>query len=336
MKTLLLLFLSLSSCLAAQDVLFLRNGERRAGRITAADALVFRLEVPLPARPGMPPAFASVSIPKSQVSHIEFARDPALEEIFPSASPAQLPEIAELWSAQFVWLDVPKSPAARVGCLYGDLLLRAGGVENATKALEIFRLIESKAWSDADKTTAKKGRLRAMVATGRAKDAVSEAEQLAASTGDPAVLLEAKFILAETAAASLKKLLHDNPRWQEDAAVIPERNRLYHEAIDLYLYPSLFEGSGTTAAARGLWGAIGIYQLAGEPQNALECARDIAIIYPGTEQAVPANDLIATLAKIPPPGDAENVSVPKKQAPENLPSDKPKKKSHETKKPKKS
>jgi len=52
-------------------------------------------------------------------------------------------------------------------------------------------------------------------------------------------------------------------------------------------------------------GAIGVYQLAGEPKNALECAKDIALIYPSTEYASRANDLIATLPKILPPDDPE-------------------------------
>jgi len=339
MKTFLLLILSLSF-LDAQDVLTLRNGESRAGRISAADANSFRLDVPLPARPGAPPAFASVSIPKSQVASIAFARDPALEEILGSAAPGQLEKIAALWPAQLVWLDVPMSPAARIGRHYADLLLRSGGVENAGKAQEIFGLIESKAWSDSDRIAAKQGRLRAMVATGRAGDAAGEAARLADGTGDPAVRSEAKLILADSAASSLKKLLRDNPRWQDDAAVIPERNRLYHEAIDLYLYPSLFEGSEAAGAARGLWGAIEIYQLAGEPRNALECAKDIAIIYPGTEQAALANALIASLPDIPPPDAKKNPAAdpaPQKQpAAKNSQPDKPKKKSHETKKPKKS
>jgi len=338
MKTFFLMFLSLS-CLSAQDVIFLRNGEMRAGRITAADSDLFRLQVPLPARVGIPPAFASVSVPKSQVSYIEFARDPALEEKLQSATPGQLQQIATLWSGQAVWLDVPKSPAARVGCLYGDLLLRTGGAENARRALEVFRMIEAKAWSKEDSMSARQGRLRAMVASGHARDAVSEAEQLAASTEDPAVLIEAKYILAETAATSLKKLLKDNPRWQDDPGVIPERNRLYHEALDLYLYPSLFEGTATVAAARGLWGAIGVYQLAGEPQNTRECARDISIIYPGTEYAAQANDLIAALPPMPPSDDSENAAgeAPQKNpAPEHSQTEKPKKKNHEPKKPKKS
>jgi len=191
---------------------------------------------------------------------------------------------------------------------------------------------------------AKEGRLRAMVATGRAGEAVREAEEIASATEDPAVLIEAKHILAEAAGASLKKLLEDNPRWEEDLNVIPERNRLYHEAVDLFLYPALFEGSQADAAARGLWGAVGIYQLAGESANALECARDITILYTGTKYAAPAKDFItslpATLTSVDLEKEAreENSAAPQ-QSPddEEKPADPdPKKKSHETKNTKKS
>lgn len=193
--------------------------------------------------------------------------------------------------------------------------------------------------------TAKEGRLRALVATGRAGEAVREAEQIASMTEDPAVLIEAKYILAEAAGTSLKKLLEDNPRWEEDLNVIPERNRLYHEAVDLFLYPSLFEGSQAEAAARGLWGAVGIYQLTGEAANALECARDITILYPGTKYAAPAKELIASLptalTSVDPEKEAraEISAAPQKPQDddEEKPADSgPKKKSHETKKTKKS
>ena len=334
MKTILLLALSVS-LLPAQDVIFLRSGESRAGRVTAAGPNLFLLEVPLPPRPGSPAAFASVSVPKSQVSSIEFARDPALEGLLESSAPGDLPAIATLWAAQLVCLDVPKSPAARIGCHYGDLLLRSGSPENARAAREVFQRVESEAWNDGDRMAARHGRLRAMLATGNAKDAADEAAGLAAITEDPAVLIEAKFLLAEAAASSLKTLLHDNPRWQEDPGVVPERNRLYHEALDLFLYPSLFEGAAAAAAARGLWGAIGVYQLAGELPNALECARDISIIHPGTEYAGPADALLAKLQTTRPPSHAEK---PEEEAPpQNVPPpEKPKKKNHENKKPKKS
>ena len=151
------------------------------------------------------------------------------------------------------------------------------------------------------------------------------------------MLIEAKYILATAADASLRKLLTDNPRWAEDSHVIPERHRLYNEALDLYLYPSLFAGSESEAAARGLWGAASIYLLAGESQKALECARDIAALYPHTKTASQAADLIASLPEsqraIDPEKEARAGLAP---APDKSPDENPKKKSHEKKKPKKS
>ncbi len=333
-----MLLLLLVPLLHAQDVIFLRNGDKRAGRVTA-EGEILRLKVTLPTPPGAPPAFASVSVPKSQVAQIEFGENPAREEFLASATVAQIPQAAALWDAERAWLDFPKSPAARIGRAYADLLLRLGGRPNAESALAIFSLIEAKAWSDADRAAAKQGRLRAMVAGGRAEEVVGEAAQLAADTDDPAVLVEAKFILAETAAAALKRLLDENPRWQEDPAVIPERARLYNEALDLYLYPALFD-SPSSAAARGLWGAAGVYLLAGEPQNALECAHDIAALHPRSEFVARANALISE-SPVPTPTPAQAAPVPtpdKPAAPEKSPPKKPaksKKKSHATKKPKK-
>jgi hypothetical protein len=43
-----------------------------------------------------------------------------------------------------------------------------------------------------------------------------------------------------------------NPRWAEDTFAIPEHNRLYEQALELYLYLPFF-GSEIQAATRGLW-----------------------------------------------------------------------------------
>lgn len=320
--------------LPAQDVLFLANGEKPSGRLAGLDDKSIRLQVPLPPPAGAPadapPVFATVTIPRAQVTHIEFAPDPARDQLLRSATPAQTPQIEALWVKFLPWLGIPRSPSARIGCAWGNLLLRAKNPAAATKALDLFQTIESSTWNDEDKMTARQGRLRAMVATGQAAQAVKEAGELAALTENPAVLMEAKYILAEAAGTSLKKLLEDNPRWEEDIHVIPERHRLYHEAMDLYLYPSLFGGAEADAAARGLWGALGIYQLVKEPGAALECARDIVVIYTNTKYAAPAKDFIASL-----PPTLQAINPEKKSREENAPPPKNEsQKNHETKKPK--
>jgi len=346
MKRLLLTFVVSASVLSAQDVLTLRSGEKRTGKIAGLDAAMLKFQVPLPVAPGATPVFASVAIPRADIVSIDFAPDPAVEQLLSRRPVAGVGELQAAWAIASPWLGIPKSSAAQVGSALGKALLATGVSADAAKALEIFQQVESGAWSPEDKMTAKEGRLRALVATGRAGEAVREAEQIASATEDPAVLIEAKFILAEAAGTSLKKLLEDNPRWEEDLNVIPERNRLYHEAVDLFLYPSLFEGSQAEAAARGLWGAVGIYQLTGEAANALECARDITILYPGTKYAAPAKDffnsLPATLTSVDPEKEAreENSAAPqhsRDDGDEEKPADPdPKKKSHETKKTKKS
>ncbi|MFA7344285.1 MAG: hypothetical protein WC003_08285 [Terrimicrobiaceae bacterium] len=343
MKRIFLFVLLSAPLLPAQDVLFMKNGENRPGHLAGVDDLQFRLQVQLPPPPGTPhgaaPVFASVSIPRADVVRIEFAPDPALEALLKSPTPRQTAEIEAHWVKARPWLQVPRSPAARIANALADVLLQTGGPAQAARALELCKTVETGAWDPDDKLAARQGRLRAMVATGNAKEAVDEAMELSAITENPSVLIEAKYILATAADASLRKLLEDNPRWQEDPHVTPERHRLYNEALDCYLYPCLFAGSEPEPAARGLWGAAGVYLLAGESQKALECARDIAGFYPGTKPAATAAEFIASLPA------AQRAIDPEKDAraelaPTPKPAEKPgkspdeKKKSHERKKPK--
>jgi hypothetical protein len=282
-----------SSILSAQDTLFMNSGERRVGKIMAVDPAMYRLQVPLASRPGEAPILATVTIPRADVQSIEFFEDPATSKLFSES--AQLTELQAAWQKWEPFLKIPKSPAGRIGNVYGDLLLLSGTDSNARTALDLFTLIEQTAWAEDARMQAKQGRLRAMIATGNAAAAINDALALAKISEDPAVLVEAKYILAEAADKGLRKLLEDNPRWKEDIFVIPERHRLYNEALDEYLYPYLFFGSNTEEAARGLWGAIGVYQLTGESAPALECARDLLRLYPKSKYAARAKVYVASL-----------------------------------------
>ena len=133
-----------------------------------------------------------------------------------------------------------------------------------------------------------------MIAMGDAQQAVVEAEKIVHTAENPAILLEAKLILAQVAHKRWEDFLAKNPRWAEDSFAIPEHNRLYEQALELYLYPALFFGSEIQAAARGLWGAVEIYQRAGDLEQALEASRDLVSIYPETLYARQAQTLIET------------------------------------------
>lgn len=300
-----LLLLFATPCLAQTqptlDTIFLLRGDKMAAKVVAIEGPNIRVQRALPPLPGAPataaPVFATVSIARAEVDRIEFAPDEARDRKIAEATVAQLPELELLWKRHEAWLGLPKSPAGTIGLAYGDLLLRSGDPANATKALALFRQIETTTWNDDNLMMAKQGRLRAMVATGNAKDAVTEAAELAKLSEDPAVLVEAKYILAEAADQGLRKLVAENPRWEEDVFVIPERNRLYNDALDLYLHPYLFFGSETEAAARGLWGACGVYDFTGDPAHAAELARDLVAIYPGTKYASLAQKFLDALPK---------------------------------------
>jgi tetratricopeptide (TPR) repeat protein len=281
-----------------QDAIFLRQGEAIAGKIAGFDGQTIRLQRFLPPLAGSPSdagPVALVTVPISHIERVEFSSDEARNLKIRRATLANITEIEALWCEALLWLAIPKSPAGEIGLSYADLLLRAGDFDSARKALEIFKIIEKASWSQDAMTRAKHGRLRAMIATGAAQEAIVEAKEIVRTVEDPAILIEAKFILAQAARKALDKFVADNPRWKEDPFATPERNRLYDEALELYLYPALFFGSDIDAAARGLWGAVEVYKSAGDLEQALETSRDLVSIYPETVYAKQAQAFVETL-----------------------------------------
>ncbi len=281
----------------AQDVLLLKNGDRRAGEIISADATTVRLRVSLggPALPGAGTAMATVGIPRADIDAIEFKADPNREDRLRSATPDRIPEVEADWKRLEPWIDFPRSQAGAIGCKLGELLLLTKDRAKAASALELFTQIEQKSWSDADKARAKQGRLRAMVATGRAAEAIDQAKLLAAESEDPEILIEANYIMAQAAEKDLKAFLEENPRWEQDPHVIDTRHDLYNRVLELYLYPSLFHGSDDTRSARGLWGAVSVYRVSKQLPLAIETSRDITVLYPDTTEAKLSQEFLASL-----------------------------------------
>ena len=284
---------------SALDTIFLLRGEKVVAHAISLDPAGIRVQKPLPPPPGAPATaaavFATVTIPRAEVDRIEFAQDEARDRKLKEAQPAQIAEVEAIWLKAKPWLAMPRSPAGQIGLAFADLLLRTRDPASAEKALAIAREVEARTWDQDNTLQAKQIRLRAMVATGNAAEAVKEAVALEKISEDPEILIEAKYILADASDKALRKLVEENPRWEEDIFVIPERNRLYNEALDQYLYPYLFFGSQVEPSARGLWGAIEVYRFAGDQKQALEASRDLITIYPDTSYARLAGAFVATL-----------------------------------------
>lgn len=299
-------FMILTASAFSRDVVILKNGSSRAGDITGFDGSTLRLRIPLPsaASMGIPvAASAAVSIPRGDIEAIEFRDDPGRGRLLREGGVERLLDVELEWMRSRQWLAVPRSRTGAFGCRFGELLLVKGSEEDIAKALKVFREIEGGAWSDADRMRAKQGRLRAMVASGNAAEAVGEAARIAQEFDDPVILIEANHIMAQATAGELKEFLKENPRWSEDTReiddagtrVIDQRHKLHKRALELFLYPALFYGSDNAKAARGLWGAIGIHRLGGDDAAAMEVARDIVALYPATPEANMAVDYLASL-----------------------------------------
>lgn len=283
MRTLRVLLILNLLCFGArgQDVVFLKNGETSTGRVTAIQTLFLVLEVELAADQPK----ATLSLPLVDVDHVDFGETEAMEEYLAEATRGRLLQIEKLWKQRETLLRLPSSTAGALALKMADLLMKSRLESDFRLALKLYSRIERDDWNGERKARAREGRLRALVALGRAAEAVAEAKRMALYSEDPQVLIEAKYVLAKASLDSLRQLLEDNPRWEEDLQVRPERERLYGETLDLFLYPYLFHGSHSKEAARGLWGAVETFRVAGDTAAALARARDLAALYPDTGYA---------------------------------------------------
>jgi hypothetical protein len=278
----------LSLTAAAQDVIHRADGTKQIGRVLSIDDRLLKLEVTLVA--GQPPA--TVTVPRTEVASIDFASSEEEQKLLKAGVAADPAQIARLWQQKEPYVRLPNANSGAFALVYAGQLLKSRGRE--ADALALFERIEREDWNETRRDEAGRGKLSAMIATGRAAEAVEQAKQLAINAEDPATLIEAKYVLAEASFKSLKQLLEDNPRWEEDEKVRPERHRLYHETLDLFLYPYVFYGAEQATATRGLLGAMELYRFVNEPARAAELARDIVVLYPQSPDAKTANEFLAS------------------------------------------
>ena len=148
-----------------------------------------------------------------------------------------------------------------------------------------------------------------MIALGDVEAAVQEALAMAEESESAEILMDAKFVLATADFDALKKLVEEKPKWEEDDEVRPERNRMFHETIDKFLFPHLFHGSAEDAAARGLWSAVEVYRWAGEKEEARSRAGDLLALYPGTGYAGRAIQMLEQVEAAEPEEEKEESST---------------------------
>lgn len=273
---------------AAQDIVHMTDGTKRSVKIIGVqgDSYVVSLPSPVPGQPA-----ATTTMKRAIVSRIIFGPDPALDAVAANVGPGSLATARVRWQNLQPLLGTPESRAGQAGCLLGEILLGLEGSAQHDEALTVFKAVEAGSWNVTDRQRATRGRLEVMMKKGQLEEAMLEAEQIERLAEEPDLVIDTRLLLAEARKESLKALLANNPRWDQDPPVRAERARLIHEGVDLSLFPFLFHGTKHAQAARGLWLAHEIYQLAGQEENAREVATDLTAIYPETPEAAKAGAL---------------------------------------------
>ena len=270
-----------------QDIVFMKSGKQRVGTVISIDNTICRLKCVF--LQNQPPAI--INIPRDHIDFITFARKPQ-DEAFLTPNPSNIVEHKRRWEEMESLLGIPNSLSGEFGLAYAEALLMLSTKSDAQLALAISKKIERESWNDAVKARAQQIRLRAMLALDDADSVIAEAEKLSNKSEISSVITEAKYILACAAESKLRQLEEEHPRWQEESWILHQRNKLYDQAIDLYLYAPLFHGSEIDLAARSLWGALQLYASNNDMQNATAIAQDLITLYSKTSFAAQAHEFM--------------------------------------------
>jgi len=275
--------------LAAQDTVHMTDGSTRDVKILGVqgDAYLISLPSPMPGQPA-----ATTTMKQAGVSRIVFGPDPMLDAVAASIMPGSIATARSRWLSLQPFLGIPESRAGEAGCLVGEILLKSEDPARHDEAAAIFTEVEKGAWKLEDRQRATRGRLGVLIKKGKLEEASQEAEQIERTAEEPDLVIETRLLLAEARLATLRALIADNPRWNEDPPVRAERARLIHEGAEFALFPFLFHGTKRAQAARGLWLAHEIYGVAGDDGAAREVATDLTAIYSETPEAAKAAALL--------------------------------------------
>lgn len=298
MKRILLtsILISLASMARGEDVLHLKDGKVISCEITAITDNVLTYKTTIDLGNGRT-ASAEPTISPEAVEFIEFGPLPGETEALQAPESASVEDLRKLWDEKSRHLHRPKSKAGEIGLLYGKRLLAEPESHQWDFAIAVFDRILDRDWNAEHHLRAKSGRLKALIQLGRLNEAISEARQLTRESEDPEMLIEARYAIAQADFEKLKQLEEENPKWEEDDTVRPERESLYHGIVDEFLWPYLFHGTEEALAARGLVAAAEAHRFAGNLDEARACLNDVVALYPDTPAFADAQASLKTLTE---------------------------------------
>jgi len=282
-----LLLLTLTCTGTAGDVLTLKNGRTADCQVISFTPTTVRI---------LWQEREQRDIPLADIEFITFAPQPGEAETLAKAvAEGKGTPLIQLWIAKSPRLAIPRSNAGEIGLTYAELLTREASAGSIERAVKVYEQIETSDWSQERRGRAKVGKLRLLLRQGRGDEVKPQLEAMLTEAKDARVKIELHHLLAEAAALKLRALVKDHPRWELEDDIRPQRDRLFHEALDAYLFPHVFHGAEEDLAARGLWAAAQLSKEHGDAASARTAAEDLVQLYPDTPEKAAAAALLKDL-----------------------------------------
>ena len=257
-------------------------------------------------------------LPYDQIGGVKFGLTMGERQLIAEAKAETIPALRVFWEARHPTIQLAGSTA-------GDFGLALARALRETKAYAEAQAIAKKiAYEDHD--PARRTRALAetatlafiqVMATAKPEEVERRAwaiTEMAEESHADLMLLVTGFLMQKEFAA-LKQVEADNPRWMEDDEVKPIRDRHYHRALDLALYPSLFHPKRRGESADGLWQATQIYLHTQDSARVVAVLEDLLALYADSQHTAKAKELLIPLKASLESG---------KPQPEAKPADKPK------------
>jgi len=238
------------------------------------------------------------TLPYDQIGGLKFGLTMGERQLIAQAKAEAIPALRVFWEARKRTINMQGSNAGDFGLALAKALRQTNALAEALSiANEIIekdnhpeRRSRAKAESDTlafmeVMKTAKPDEVE------RRAWAVTEA----ADESNPDLMLLVTGFLAGSEFTALKKIETENPRWMEDDEIKPQRERHYHLALDLALYPSLFHPLREAEAADGLWQAAQVYLHTRETPRAIAVLEDMLALYADSIHSAKARTLLTPM-----------------------------------------
>jgi len=261
-------------------------------------------------------------LPYDQIGGVKFGVSMGERQLIAEAKPESIPALRVFWEARRLSIKLPGSNAGDVGLALARALRQTKVYD---QALAIVEEIAEQDHDELRRARAKRDSETLAFIRVMQTEKPAEVEKRAwalieaADESNPDLMLLITGYLMTQEFETLKAIESENPRWMEDDEVKPERERHYHRALDLALYPSLFHPLRATEAAEGLWQAAQVHRYTREHAREAGALEDLVALYAGSPRTEEAQQrlvpLLASLDTGQPPAEAKPEEKPKEEQP---------------------